>query len=97
GAGHGGRVPSAVRVGVIGTGFGARVVAPVFETTEGCEGVDVVSARDGTAVAELCRRDLDLVSVHSPPFLHAEHVRAVVDAGHHVLCDKPFVAHSRDA
>jgi predicted dehydrogenase len=90
-------VTSAVRVGVIGTGFGARVIAPVFDATEGCEVVDVVSARDGAAVAELCRRDLDLVSVHSPPFLHAEHVRAAVDAGHHVLCDKPFGVHAGEA
>ncbi len=88
---------SAVRVGVIGTGFGARVVAPVFESTDGCEVVEVVSARDAAAVAELCRRDLDLVSVHSPPFLHAEHVRAAVGSGHHVLCDKPFGVHSGEA
>ena len=27
---------SPVRVGVIGTGFGARVVAPVFSATDGC-------------------------------------------------------------
>jgi predicted dehydrogenase len=81
---------SAIRVGVIGTGFGARVVAPVFIATDGCEVVDVVSARDMTAVRELCRKNLDLVSIHSPPFLHAEHVRAAVGAGHHVLCDKPF-------
>ena len=87
----------AVRVGVIGTGFGARVVAPVFEATEGCEVVDVVSARDNAAVAELCRRELDLVSVHSPPFLHAEHVRVAVGAGHHVLCDKPFGVHAGEA
>jgi predicted dehydrogenase len=88
---------SSVRVGVIGTGFGARVVAPVFDATDGCDVVDVVSARDGAAVGELCRRDLDLVSVHSPPFLHAEHVRAAVGAGHHVLCDKPFGVHATDA
>lgn len=88
---------TAVRIGVIGTGFGARVVAPVFEATEGCDVVDVVSARDADAVAELCRRDLDLVSVHSPPFLHAEHVRAAVGAGHHVLCDKPFGVHAGEA
>jgi predicted dehydrogenase len=88
---------SAVRIGVIGTGFGARVVAPVFAATEGCDVVDVVSARDANAVAELCRRDLDLVSVHSPPFLHAEHVRAAIDAGHHVLCDKPFGVHADEA
>jgi predicted dehydrogenase len=86
-----------LRIGVIGTGFGARVVAPVFQETEGCDVVDVVSARDPSAVSELCRRDLDLVSVHSPPFLHAEHVRAAVGAGHHVLCDKPFGVHASEA
>jgi predicted dehydrogenase len=37
---------SALRIGVIGTGFGARVVAPVFASTDGCDVVDVVSARD---------------------------------------------------
>ena len=88
---------SPVRVGVIGTGFGARVVAPVFAATEGCDVVDVVSARDANAVAELCRRDLDIVSVHSPPFLHAEHLRGAIDAGHHVFCDKPFGVHAEEA
>ena len=88
---------TALRIGVIGTGFGARVVAPVFAATEGCEVVDVVSARDGAAVKELCRRDLDLVSVHSPPFLHGEHVREAVSAGCHVLCDKPFGVNAEQA
>ena len=88
---------SAIRIGVVGTGFGARVVAPVFAATDGCEVVDVVSARDASAVKELCRRDLDLVSIHSPPFLHAEHVRAAVGAGHHVLCDKPFGVNATEA
>jgi predicted dehydrogenase len=79
------------RVGVIGTGFGARVVAPVFAATPGCEVVDVVSARDDAGVASLCdRTDLDLVSVHSPPFLHTAHVRRALVNGHAVICDKPF-------
>lgn len=80
-----------VRVGVIGTGFGRRVVAPTFDAVEGCEVVDVASARDDAAVDSLCRRpDLDVVSVHSPPFLHARHVALAVGAGRAVLCDKPF-------
>jgi predicted dehydrogenase len=80
-----------VRVGVIGTGFGARVVAPTFASTDGCEVVDVVSPRDDEAISALCRRaGLDLVSVHSPPFLHADHVRRALDARCAVLCDKPF-------
>lgn len=81
----------AVRVGVIGRGFGARVVAPAFERTDGCAVVDVVSPRDDAAVRALCaREDVDLVSIHSPPFLHLDHVRRAVEAGHAVLCDKPF-------
>ncbi len=80
-----------VQIGVIGTGFGARVVAPVFDATDGCQVADVVTARDTAAVRALCRRrDLDLVTVHSPPFLHAAHVRAAIAHGHAVLCDKPF-------
>ncbi len=80
-----------VRVGVVGTGFGARVVAPVFEATDGCEVVGVVSARDDSGVAARCDdQDIDLVCVHSPPFLHTAHVRHALDRGHAVLCDKPF-------
>jgi len=87
-----------VRVGVVGRGFGARVVAPVFEETDGCAVVDVVSPRDDEAVRSLCRRtDLDLVCVHSPPFLHLDHVRWAVEAGHSVLCDKPFGRSAGDA
>jgi len=87
-----------VRIGVIGTGFGARVVAPVFDATPGCEVVEVVSARDDAGVASLCdRTDLDLVSVHSPPFLHAAHVRRALGNGQSVLCDKPFGVAAQEA
>jgi predicted dehydrogenase len=87
-----------LRVGVIGTGFGARVVAPVFRDTDGCQVAEVVSARDATAVAALCNRaDVDLVSIHSPPFLHLEHVRWAVEAGHAVLCDKPLGRNGAEA
>lgn len=85
-----------LRVGIVGAGFGRRVVAPTFDGI-GCEVVDVVSARDTEAVAALCRQDLDLVSVHSPPFLHAEHVQMALEGGHAVLCDKPFGTSTADA
>ena len=78
-----------VRVGIIGTGFGARVVAGAFDAAD-CDVTDVVTARDASAVRALCRSDVDLVAVHSPPFLHASHVAMAVDAGRAVLCDKPF-------
>jgi predicted dehydrogenase len=87
-----------VRIGIVGRGFGARVVTPVFAATDGCEVVDVVSARDDGAVRELCARtDLDLIAVHSPPFLHTAHVDYALDAGHAVLCDKPFGRNAQDA
>lgn len=84
-----------VRIGIVGRGFGERVVAPVFAVTPGCAVIDVVSPRDEAAVRALCARsDLDLVAVHSPPFLHLDHVRWATEAGHAVLCDKPV---GRDA
>ena len=87
-----------VRVGVIGRGIGARVVAPVFEETDGCAVVDVVSPRDDDAVTALCARDdVDLISVHSPPFLHRDHVRRAIEHGHAVLCDKPFGLNALEA
>ena len=88
----------AVRVGVIGTGFGASSVAPAFAAADDCTVVEVVTPRDDAAVATLCgRSDVDLISVHSPPFLHLEHVRRAIDAGHAVLCDKPFGLNADEA
>jgi predicted dehydrogenase len=87
-----------VNVAIIGGGFGARVVAPAFEATSGCRVLDVVSPRDEAAVRSLVERpDVDLVSVHSPPFLHARDVRWAIDAGKAVLCDKPFAMNAIEA
>jgi predicted dehydrogenase len=87
-----------MRVAVVGGGFGQRVVAPVFAATDGCEVVDVVSARaEGAVRALVARPDVDVVSVHSPPFLHASHVRLALAAGKAVLCDKPFALDADEA
>jgi predicted dehydrogenase len=91
-------VAKVVRVGVVGTGFGATNVAPAFAAAKDCEVVDVVTPRDEAAVSRLCARaDVDLISIHSPPFLHVEHVRRAIDAGHAVLCDKPFGRNAEDS
>lgn len=84
-----------MRVAVIGTGFGKHAAAPAY-TSLGCE-VDVVSPRDEAAVRRALDGEVDLVSVHSPPFLHVDHVLAAVDAGRAVLCDKPFGCTAADA
>jgi predicted dehydrogenase len=91
-------VSGSVGVGVIGRGFGQTVVAPVFDQTEGCTLVDVISPRDAAAVRALCGHpDVDLVAVHAPPFLHPQCVAAALDAGKDVLCDKPFGTSTADA
>ena len=85
-----------MRVVVVGTGFGARIVAPAFDATDGCEVVEVVSPRDDDAIATaIARSDVDLVSVHSPPFLHAAHVRAVLGSGKAVLVRQAVRARRR--
>ena len=78
-----------MRVGVIGTGFGGRVVAGAYQAS-GCQVTGVVTARDADAVRALCHSGVDLISIHSPPFLHRDHVAMALEAGRAVLCDKPF-------
>ena len=81
-----------MKVMVVGAGFGARVVAPVFSETPGCAVVQVVSARDDDGIVRGIEWERpDLVTIHSPPFLHDRHVQIVLDAGvGAVMCDKPF-------
>lgn len=84
-----------MKVAVIGTGFGKHAAAPAYAGL-GFD-VEVVSPRDEAAVKAALASDVDLVSVHSPPFLHLEHVTAAIDHGHAVLCDKPFGRNADEA
>jgi predicted dehydrogenase len=77
-----------MKVRVIGTGFGARVFAPVYQDL-GMQ-VELVSARDADGARRACTAPADFVSIHSPPFLHHEHVMLALESGQNVLCDKPF-------
>src|ERR1700731_383301 len=95
-----------LRVGVIGTGFGASVQIPAFTASDDFEVVAVVSRRVENAArvasaagigwfsddyrAMLGEVDLDVVSVAVPGGLHHEIVLAAAAAGRHVLCEKPF-------
>ncbi|SEH64630.1 Predicted dehydrogenase [Mycolicibacterium rutilum] len=84
-----------MKVVVIGTGFGKHAAAPVYAGL-GCD-VEVISPRDDVAVKTALASDADLISVHSPPFLHVEHVTGAIEHGHAVLCDKPFGRNADDA
>ena len=84
-----------MRVVVIGTGFGKYAAAPAYQAL-GFD-VEVVSPRDDAAVKAALASDVDLVSVHSPPFMHLDHVMTAIDNGHPVLCDKPFGRNADEA
>src|SRR5262245_61957980 len=47
--------------------------------------------------AELVRRPLDAVVVTSPHTLHYQHARAALEAGLHVMCDKPMCTRGEHA
>ena len=102
-----------VRVGIIGTGFGGSVQAPGFQCLDDAELVAVASGRLERAqqlaqehglhhayddYREMIRRaDLNLVSVTTPPYLHYDMVMAALEAGAHVLCEKPFAMNVTEA
>ncbi len=102
-----------VGIGVVGTGFGVRVQIPVFLNTPGAKVVAVCGARldraqqaaskfgvpkaldDYRKLVEL--PEVDLVSVITPPTLHYPVTMAALEAGKHVLCEKPFAMDVREA
>ncbi len=101
-----------LRVGILGGGWGVRVQVPAFRAA-GLEVVALQSRTPGKAerLAEergipfatddpaelLARDDVDLVSVVTPPATHAELALAALEAGKHVLCEKPTALSSVQA
>ncbi|WP_158651446.1 Gfo/Idh/MocA family protein [Mesobacillus jeotgali] len=94
------------RVGIIGTGFGAKVHAPLMDHHEGFEVVAISSVSRGNIVEaqkasgienvytdwrEMIEKEtLDLVVVASAVHLHKEMVAAAFKKGVHVVCEKPM-------
>jgi predicted dehydrogenase len=99
------------RVGIIGAGFGAQVYVPAFRS-EGWEVAAICSRnRDNAAKAaetagirdvhtdpmELIAADLDAVGIATPPRTHRDLAIAALEAGKHVLCEKPFALDASQA
>lgn len=100
-------------VGVIGAGFGTRVHIPALQGIEGVRVTALCSsdAQRGRAAADArgvpivapdastlaARPDVDLIIVASEPARHHDDVMAVLAAGKHVICEKPFALNADQA
>ncbi|WP_096155573.1 MULTISPECIES: Gfo/Idh/MocA family protein [Bacillus] len=95
-----------IKVGIIGTGFGAKVHAPVMKSHPGYEVTAISSVARGrldeikeeTGIQNVynnwqdmvAKEELDLVVVASAPLLHHDMVLKAYEKGVHVLCEKPM-------
>ncbi|WP_456275212.1 Gfo/Idh/MocA family protein [Bacillus sp. AK128] len=95
-----------IRVGIIGTGFGAKVHAPIMQSHPGFEVVAISSVYRGnldsvkqeTGVENiyddwkkmLQEQELDLLSIASAPYLHHDMVLEGFKKNLHILCEKPM-------
>lgn len=96
-----------IKIAVIGTGFGAAVHIPVFQSLENVEVIAVVSSRAERAEAvakqygtpnffsnyeDAFKLELDAVSVALPPYISGRIIRSAQKQGLHILAEKPLAA-----
>ncbi len=112
-SGSGEAESTAIRVGVIGTGFGAAVHIPALQFLPETEVVAICSRRPERARAaaadhgipsfvtdfrEMVRDpQIDAVVVASPPHLHHVMSLAALEANKHVVCEKPMARNLAEA
>lgn len=104
---------SKIGVAVVGTGFGQKVHIPGFQAHPRTEIVAVYhrDPQKAQAIAQahnipqacstiaeiLSLPEVDAVSISTPPFLHYEMAKAVLDAGKHLLLEKPTALNVEEA
>lgn len=99
------------KIGIVGTGWGARVQAPLFREA----GLEVVAIAGSTGektrriAGELGLRayerwqdlvgasEVELVTIVTPPSEHRTMVLAALEAGKHVICEKPTAMNVNEA
>ncbi|MGR3483724.1 MAG: Gfo/Idh/MocA family protein [Paracoccaceae bacterium] len=104
--------PRPLTAAVIGTGFiggvharalrrnGVRVAGVLGSSPErGARGAAAMGVDHAypSLDALLADASVDIVHVTSPNHAHYDHVRAVIDAGKHVICEKPLAMTSRQS
>jgi len=102
-----------INVGVVGLGFGAQVCIPGFQACPDTEVIAVCSHTRAKAEAAAAQYQipnafddydtmleldgLDVVNITTPPYLHRPMVVAALQAGKHVLCEKPMALNMAEA
>ncbi|MEM7417587.1 MAG: Gfo/Idh/MocA family oxidoreductase [Gemmatimonadota bacterium] len=102
-----------MKVGIIGASFAKAAFLPALRHVPDAEVVAIASARMESAkgAAEafdvphayddwetmLSAHELDLVCIATPTVLHAPQTLAAIEAGAHVLCEKPTAMHAGEA
>jgi predicted dehydrogenase len=82
------------KVAIIGKGWGSRVQGPTFQEA----GLDVIAvAGHDRDWRELIHSDAELISITVPPLQHAEMAIAALEAGKHVLSEKPTARDAAEA
>lgn len=103
--------PGPIRVGLIGYGFAGQTFhAPVLSATPGLVVAAIASSQplkvradwpgvpvEPDAAALLARPDIDLVVVATPNAQHHPIAKAALEAGKHVVVDKPFTLDAAQA
>jgi predicted dehydrogenase len=83
-----------VKIGIIGRGWGARVQEPAFREA----GFDVVKVAGRAEWKDVVASpDIDLITVVLPPPVHREIAVAALEAGKHVISEKPTAMNEAEA
>lgn len=97
-------MPESLRVGLIGYGVAGRYFhAPLITATPGLDLVAIATSRDvpegiqRVASDDLWQMDLDIAVIAAPNVAHVPLATAALDAGLHVVVDKPLAVRSDQA
>ncbi len=99
-----------IKTGLVGWGISAKVfhapflkASPHFEVTQVLERHNQQSkavfpeANIVTSFDELLQQDIDLIVITTPNDTHYPYTQQALESGRHVVVEKPFTVHSREA